>query len=82
MTEKPVEKQEFWNTNLISKLMEQNKYYLATIEIDLQALTKAYLDNTEQTEADTVENMLEHEFGWLEDLGIKLIELASIPEAE
>ena len=49
--------------------------FTATIEVDLPRLTATYLENTELKEPDTIESMVYHEFNWVVDSGIELLDL-------
>ena len=57
-------------------MQKPEKYINVILKLDLETLTQTYLENTQEAEPDTLENMAIHdEFGWLEDSGIELSEI-------
>ena len=57
-------------------MQKPEKYINVILKLDLETLTQTYLENTQEAELDTLENMAIHdEFGWLEDSGIELSEI-------
>jgi uncharacterized protein involved in exopolysaccharide biosynthesis len=54
--------------------------YTITVEVDIDALTKTYLEGSDATQPDTLSSMIEYECNWLQSSGLSVKDISSLDD--
>lgn len=57
-------------------------FYSNNVEVDIDALTKTYLEGTDATQPDTVNSMIEYECNWLQSSGLSVKDISSLDDKQ